>query len=57
MSGFQIFLYIGGIVLRDLKGCIQLGIDYKLPLHPMHIGPFCGQEDPMGLDATISRIH
>jgi hypothetical protein len=35
---------------------MELGLNYKLPLHPMHIGPSCGHEDPVGLDATTSSL-
>jgi hypothetical protein len=27
MSAFQIFLNIGGVVIEDLQGCMQLGMN------------------------------
>jgi hypothetical protein len=40
MSYFQIFLHIGDVVIGDLQGCMQLGVNLELPPHPTHVAFF-----------------
>jgi hypothetical protein len=56
MSDFRSFLYNGGVALGDLQDCMQLGMNWKLSPHPMHIGLLYGQEDLMDLDTANSSL-
>jgi uncharacterized membrane protein YagU involved in acid resistance len=54
---FQVFLYISGVVTGDLQGCMQIGVNQKLPPHPAHVGPLRVQVYQIGLDiATFCLI-